>query len=69
MTICYVTAEDVDTVGVLRYAIVASNESNLFSVEEFTGRVYTNGDRSVDYAKNSYEVIRNIVCHILRSKL
>ncbi|VDK86986.1 unnamed protein product, partial [Litomosoides sigmodontis] len=56
VTVCYVTAEDIDTVGVLRYAIIASNESNLFSVEELTGRVYVNADRSADYAKNSYEV-------------
>uniref|UniRef100_A0A0R3RJ46 Cadherin n=1 Tax=Elaeophora elaphi TaxID=1147741 RepID=A0A0R3RJ46_9BILA len=55
-TICYVTATDVDTVGVLRYAIVASNDSELFAVEEFTGRVYTNGNSSADYEKNKYKI-------------
>ncbi|KAL4002923.1 Cadherin domain family protein [Acanthocheilonema viteae] len=55
-TICYVTAEDMDTVGVLRYAVVISNDSKLFAVEEFTGRIYTNGNSSADYAKNNYEI-------------
>uniref|UniRef100_A0AAF5PQC7 Cadherin domain-containing protein n=2 Tax=Wuchereria bancrofti TaxID=6293 RepID=A0AAF5PQC7_WUCBA len=55
-TVCYVTAIDVDTVGVLRYAIIASDDSKLFAIEEFTGRVYTNGNSSADYAKSKYEI-------------
>ncbi|CAG9538889.1 unnamed protein product [Cercopithifilaria johnstoni] len=55
-TICYATAKDVDTVGILRYAIVSSNDRKLFAVEEFTGRIYTNGNSSADYSKNKYEI-------------
>ncbi|MCP9259219.1 BMA-PRK-1 [Dirofilaria immitis] len=55
-TVCYVSAEDIDAVGVLRYAIIASADSKLFAVEEFTGRIYTDGNSSADYAKNSYEI-------------
>lgn len=60
---CYVTAEDVDTIGVLRYAVVAAGNSKLFAVDEFTGRVYTNADSSADYVESSYEVNLNITCN------
>ncbi|OZC11535.1 hypothetical protein X798_01393 [Onchocerca flexuosa] len=55
-TICYVSAKDIDTVGVLRYAITASGDRKLFAIEEFTGRVYTDGNSWTDYAKNNYEI-------------
>ncbi|EJD75084.1 cadherin domain-containing protein [Loa loa] len=55
-TVCYVTAKDVDTVGVLRYAVVAPDINKLFAVEEFTGRIYTNGNSSTNYAENNYEI-------------
>lgn len=49
----------------LRYAIApAINDSKLFAVEEFSGRIYTNGNSSADYAKNSYEVI--VILSIIR---
>uniref|UniRef100_A0A915PC44 Uncharacterized protein n=1 Tax=Setaria digitata TaxID=48799 RepID=A0A915PC44_9BILA len=55
-TVCYVSAEDVDTVGLLRYAIAAADDNKLFGVEEFTGRVYTNANSSSDYEEDSYQV-------------
>ncbi|VDN03543.1 unnamed protein product [Thelazia callipaeda] len=54
-TVCHITAQDMDSVGILRYALVASEDSKLFGVEEFTGRIYTDTDTD-DYVKDTYTV-------------